>query len=146
MDNTWAAVKLCQGPGSKVEKCAVATLKALSEDQAIQEAVCSVCGVAPPEAKLLICENFAKLCSSTTHIHCLSPPLKKVPEGDWYCSSCSSFKATAKGPSKSSVSEPAPKAKGKAKAKAAPSAKVTAKAKAKAKVLSKAKSGKSKHG
>ena len=131
-----AEVKPCQGPDSKVETFAVALLKALSEDQAIQQAVCDHCGVAPPEDQLLICENFAKSCSSTVHLGCLSPPLKKVPEGDWYCSRCQPPKGPQSGSGKFSTAEAAPKAKGKAKS--APKAKIAAKAK----VVSKAKSGK----
>ena len=138
-------VRLCQGPGSKVETHALASLKAISEDQAVAQAVCTECGSASPESQLLICENFAKSCSSTTHICCLNPPLKKVPEGDWYCHLCQ-----PKGPSsgsasgKSTAAKAAPAPKAKVTAKSAPKAKATAKAKAK--VLSKANSSKSKRG
>ena len=27
-------------------------------------------------------------CDRASHIHCLSPPLKEVPEGEWFCKIC----------------------------------------------------------
>ena len=46
--------------------------------------LCSVCSSKRDSDKLLCCE----LCPRVYHLYCLKPPLKKVPDGDWYCSHC----------------------------------------------------------
>ena len=47
--------------------------------------VCEMCHSASDENKIIICE----MCDIAVHIHCLSPPLSKVPSKSWYCDSCS---------------------------------------------------------
>lgn len=42
---------------------------------------CVTCGADSDHANLLICE----ICNSEYHTYCLDPPLKSVPEGDFYC-------------------------------------------------------------
>ena len=42
---------------------------------------CHVCKRDDDHAKLLLCE----MCNDEYHIYCLHPPLKAVPEGDFYC-------------------------------------------------------------
>ena len=42
---------------------------------------CHVCKKDDDHAKLLLCE----ICNDEYHIYCLDPPLKAVPEGDFYC-------------------------------------------------------------
>ena len=34
--------------------------------------------------KMLLCDG----CDRGFHMYCLNPPVKKVPEGDWYCADC----------------------------------------------------------
>ena len=48
--------------------------------------VCEVCGTctSDEEGELIFCE----LCDKGYHLHCLSPPLRAVPEGTWVCAQC----------------------------------------------------------
>ncbi|RZF44988.1 hypothetical protein LSTR_LSTR001949 [Laodelphax striatellus] len=48
------------------------------------KASCRICRrVSNPES-MLLCD----MCNKGHHMYCLKPPLKKVPEGDWFCPSC----------------------------------------------------------
>ena len=52
-----------------------------------EEFVCEICNhPATNDAQLLECGK----CLGGYHMHCLNPPLKEFPEGDWICPSCSS--------------------------------------------------------
>ncbi|GLU04971.1 hypothetical protein SLE2022_220970 [Rubroshorea leprosula] len=44
-----------------------------------------VCVICNNEGLLLCCDK----CPATYHLYCLSPPLEKAPDGDWYCPNCS---------------------------------------------------------
>jgi PHD-finger len=44
--------------------------------------ICMICGEG---GDLVICDGCEKSC----HLHCLKPPMIKVPEGDFYCPECS---------------------------------------------------------
>mmetsp|Transcript_36862 Transcript_36862/g.41174 ORF Transcript_36862/g.41174 Transcript_36862/m.41174 type:complete len:880 (+) Transcript_36862:49-2688(+) len=59
----------------------------LSDDSSVTstESGCQVCGFDDDHANLLLCEG----CETELHTYCLNPPLEKVPEGDWFCDSCS---------------------------------------------------------
>ncbi|KAL6983677.1 hypothetical protein U1Q18_017056 [Sarracenia purpurea var. burkii] len=48
------------------------------------EGVCKVCGVDKDDDNVLLCDT----CDSEYHTYCLSPPLARIPEGNWYCPSC----------------------------------------------------------
>ncbi|XP_072982927.1 BRCT domain-containing protein At4g02110 [Typha latifolia] len=52
---------------------------------------CTVCGSRDRGEVMLICgdEGGTTGCGIGTHIDCCDPPLEAVPEGDWFCSSCS---------------------------------------------------------
>ena len=50
---------------------------------------CQHCNAADHEDQMLLCDG----CSSGFHIYCLDPPLKEIPEGDWYCQKCIQFGA-----------------------------------------------------
>lgn len=41
------------------------------------------------EGTLLCCEA----CPRVFHLHCLEPPLAKVPRGEWYCPECAPLRA-----------------------------------------------------
>ena len=45
---------------------------------------CTVCGKDLESGELLCCE----LCPRVYHLHCLTPPLAAIPEGDWFCPRC----------------------------------------------------------
>ncbi|XP_050208534.1 methyl-CpG-binding domain-containing protein 9-like [Mercurialis annua] len=49
------------------------------------EGVCKVCGVDKDDDNVLLCDK----CDSGYHTYCLNPPLARIPEGNWYCPSCS---------------------------------------------------------
>ncbi len=42
---------------------------------------CLACGEDDDHANLLLCEG----CNAEYHTYCLSPPLRSVPAGDWFC-------------------------------------------------------------
>jgi chromodomain-helicase-DNA-binding protein 4 len=48
---------------------------------------CRVCG---EDGELLICEG----CPAVYHMSCLTPPLSKLPRGDWYCPDCARRRGT----------------------------------------------------
>ncbi|KAL5759796.1 hypothetical protein ACOSQ2_018634 [Xanthoceras sorbifolium] len=48
------------------------------------EGVCKVCGIDKDDDNVLLCDT----CDSGYHTYCLTPPLARVPEGNWYCPSC----------------------------------------------------------
>lgn len=45
---------------------------------------CLACGEDDDHANLLLCEG----CNAEYHTYCLSPPLRAVPAGDWFCAKC----------------------------------------------------------
>mmetsp|Transcript_10791 Transcript_10791/g.19857 ORF Transcript_10791/g.19857 Transcript_10791/m.19857 type:complete len:233 (-) Transcript_10791:2081-2779(-) len=45
---------------------------------------CLSCGEDDDHANLLLCEG----CNAEYHTYCLDPPLRAVPSGDWFCSTC----------------------------------------------------------
>lgn len=47
---------------------------------------CCQCHSADDEESMLICDG----CENGYHMGCLSPPLRSVPAGDWFCRSCTS--------------------------------------------------------
>ena len=46
---------------------------------------CGVCKLANKQNEMLECDK----CNQGYHMGCLTPPLSAVPEGDWFCDSCS---------------------------------------------------------
>ncbi len=54
-----------------------------SDDSSVDsvESGCRICGFDDDHANLLLCEG----CDTEVHTYCLSPPLEKVPTGDWFC-------------------------------------------------------------
>ncbi|KAJ3679082.1 hypothetical protein LUZ60_017093 [Juncus effusus] len=49
-----------------------------------EDGVCKVCGVDRDDKSVLLCDT----CDSEYHTYCLSPPLARIPEGNWYCPGC----------------------------------------------------------
>ncbi|CAN0300560.1 unnamed protein product, partial [Discosporangium mesarthrocarpum] len=45
---------------------------------------CVACHSGGDEDKILLCDG----CDKEFHTYCLDPPLKEVPEGQWYCVEC----------------------------------------------------------
>eukprot|EP01088_Endostelium_zonatum_P011929 TRINITY_DN26086_c0_g1_i1.p1 TRINITY_DN26086_c0_g1~~TRINITY_DN26086_c0_g1_i1.p1 ORF type:complete len:226 (-),score=17.52 TRINITY_DN26086_c0_g1_i1:47-724(-) len=48
--------------------------------------LCHICGDGAHEDKILLCDK----CDEGFHMYCLSPPLETIPQGDWFCSTCTS--------------------------------------------------------
>ena len=46
---------------------------------------CSVCRIQGEDEKLLFCD----MCDCATHMHCLTPSLTVIPQGNWQCPPCS---------------------------------------------------------
>lgn len=55
-------------------------IKEQEEDEHME--FCRVCN---DGGELLCCDQ----CPSAYHPHCLNPPLKTIPDGDWQCPRCS---------------------------------------------------------
>ncbi|XP_041767068.1 bromodomain adjacent to zinc finger domain protein 1A-like [Anopheles merus] len=57
---------------------------ALCWSRSIERAVCMVCRRKGDANLTLLCDE----CNRACHMYCLKPKLKKVPEGDWFCTLC----------------------------------------------------------
>ena len=53
------------------------------------------CAICEDGGDMLVCDG----CEHAYHPGCLNPPLKKVPEGDWFCPYCVDKKKSARGKS-----------------------------------------------
>ena len=51
------------------------------------------CGSPDDAEVLLLCDGWG--CNAAIHTFCLTPPLARVPAGEWYCASCTSSTARA---------------------------------------------------
>ena len=56
--------------------------------------VCESCRGGHYEDKIILCDR----CDRGWHMFCLTPPLKKVPKGDWVCPVCDAARKGDKGP------------------------------------------------
>ena len=45
---------------------------------------CHICEQDNDETRMLLCDG----CNKGYHMYCLNPPLKSIPEGDWFCLNC----------------------------------------------------------
>jgi len=52
--------------------------------ECIECKTCSNCRVPGQDEKLLFCD----MCDCAMHMHCLTPPLSKIPQGNWKCPTC----------------------------------------------------------
>ena len=60
------------------------TMRCTEKVQHDHTGACMVCGTEEDEDVLLVCEE----CEDMYHTFCLDPPLKHVPEDDWFCATC----------------------------------------------------------
>ncbi|XP_067132967.1 bromodomain adjacent to zinc finger domain protein 1A isoform X2 [Centruroides vittatus] len=60
-----------------LEKSVVWSLSAL-------QARCKICRRKGDGENMLLCDE----CNRGFHLYCLKPPLKEIPQGDWYCTNC----------------------------------------------------------
>lgn len=56
----------------------------------------SLCAKCSDGGDLLCCD----VCPLSYHIHCLDPPLKKIPLGEWRCPPCKKMHTSKKGKSR----------------------------------------------
>jgi len=85
----------CEEKGDKKHQAA---LKALQKEQRKKEAerepACDGCEggeAAEDKGAMLLCDT--KGCSAEWHLGCLTPPLARVPKGDWHCPPCTARRA-----------------------------------------------------
>ncbi|KAL4522815.1 hypothetical protein Ndes2526B_g00854 [Nannochloris sp. 'desiccata'] len=82
-------------PGKVIgeERCEEVNQRPIFEDpsfeQWIQNVVCLVCGNADNEDQLLLCDE----CDGACHTYCAH--LDSIPEGEWFCSSCTAHRSRA---------------------------------------------------
>lgn len=65
--------------------------KSTKKAPAAAEEVCGVCHVDDRPDELLLCDGKGpgnKQCPNAVHLKCHEPPLKKIPDGEWYCGEC----------------------------------------------------------
>ncbi|PRP76419.1 bromodomain adjacent to zinc finger domain protein 1A [Planoprotostelium fungivorum] len=49
-----------------------------------EETICTVCARGTNADRMLLCDG----CCNATHTFCLRPKLAEIPEGEWFCSTC----------------------------------------------------------
>uniref|UniRef100_A0A7S4JZN6 PHD-type domain-containing protein n=1 Tax=Odontella aurita TaxID=265563 RepID=A0A7S4JZN6_9STRA len=76
--------------GSKMESAEYPT-SPRSDDYIDHGTGCLSCGADDDHANLLLCEA----CNDEYHTYCLDPPLRSVPEGDFFCDNCKPFHSHA---------------------------------------------------
>lgn len=54
------------------------------EKEEVHDQICEQCRSGLHGEVMLLCDR----CNKGWHIYCLSPPLKQVPQGNWYCLDC----------------------------------------------------------
>lgn len=68
-----------------MDRCAPCNLPNLITDEGISaDLECTVCGSASMADPMLICDG----CDKGYHLHCLNPPMERVPRGEWKCPAC----------------------------------------------------------
>ena len=71
--------------GSRDERTKELTPEGASPDGfANMRLTCEVCHSGLDDVHMLICDG----CDKLFHLFCLDPPLKQVPDGDWFCNEC----------------------------------------------------------
>jgi len=58
----------------------------LEDEDETNDVKCSICNGGENEDKLILCDGCD---DGNSHIYCLIPPLDNIPEGEWYCPTCS---------------------------------------------------------
>lgn len=58
--------------------------RSVAWSRSVLKAHCRICRRRGDAENMLLCDG----CNRGHHIYCLKPPLKAIPEGDWFCKSC----------------------------------------------------------
>jgi len=64
--------------------CLLAAASAKRFDAPFDDTACEKCGSRDQPKVMLLCDG----CDSGYHIHCLDPPLTRIPRGRWFCPAC----------------------------------------------------------
>ncbi|ESO00418.1 hypothetical protein HELRODRAFT_175839 [Helobdella robusta] len=64
--------------------CTVLLDMSIAWSKSALNARCKICRKKKDADLMLLCDG----CDQGHHMYCLKPPLKKIPEGDWYCPMC----------------------------------------------------------
>eukprot|EP01117_Protostelium_nocturnum_P008509 TRINITY_DN3049_c0_g1_i3.p1 TRINITY_DN3049_c0_g1~~TRINITY_DN3049_c0_g1_i3.p1 ORF type:complete len:470 (-),score=129.17 TRINITY_DN3049_c0_g1_i3:40-1449(-) len=67
-----------------VEEAALASSNSKKYLTLLEETNCEICKTGEKPEELLLCDK----CDLGFHTYCLSPPLKEIPETEWFCQSC----------------------------------------------------------
>ncbi|XP_054713885.1 bromodomain adjacent to zinc finger domain protein 1A-like isoform X2 [Uloborus diversus] len=58
--------------------------RSVAWSRSVLKAHCRICRRRGDAENMLLCDE----CNRGHHLYCLKPPLKSIPEGDWFCVSC----------------------------------------------------------
>ncbi|XP_024149062.1 bromodomain adjacent to zinc finger domain protein 2A isoform X3 [Oryzias melastigma] len=64
--------------------CLLQLEKAIAWERSITKVTCQVCRKGDNDECLLLCDG----CDRGCHMYCLKPKITQVPEGDWFCPTC----------------------------------------------------------
>ena len=56
----------------------------ISWDKSVLNARCRICRRKGDAEHMLLCDG----CDKGHHMYCIKPPIKQIPDGDWFCSQC----------------------------------------------------------
>uniref|UniRef100_A0A7S3B7K4 PHD-type domain-containing protein n=1 Tax=Haptolina ericina TaxID=156174 RepID=A0A7S3B7K4_9EUKA len=76
-------------------------LEATVDATTVDRIACVECGYTDNDSQLLLCDGRdgdGSDCSAAYHTYCLSPPLADIPEGEWFCASCTARRSEAPPP------------------------------------------------
>uniref|UniRef100_A0A6Q2XFK4 Bromodomain adjacent to zinc finger domain, 2A n=1 Tax=Esox lucius TaxID=8010 RepID=A0A6Q2XFK4_ESOLU len=65
--------------------CLLQLEKAIAWERSVVKVTCQVCRKGDNDEYLLLCDG----CDRGCHMYCLRPKVTQVPEGDWFCPTCS---------------------------------------------------------
>uniref|UniRef100_A0A8C7YLD5 Bromodomain adjacent to zinc finger domain, 2A n=1 Tax=Oryzias sinensis TaxID=183150 RepID=A0A8C7YLD5_9TELE len=72
--------------------CLLQLEKAIAWERSITKVTCQVCRKGDNDECLLLCDS----CDRGCHMYCLKPKITQVPEGDWFCPTCTAKVRTLK--------------------------------------------------
>jgi hypothetical protein len=88
-------VKGCsETPDAKTKRCSKQPKETQDDDDDVEDKAfsglkCEVCKERTDAANMLVCgDNYGHGCDCGCHYYCLSPPLKAIPPGEWFCPGC----------------------------------------------------------
>jgi bromodomain adjacent to zinc finger domain protein 1A len=83
-ENWWFSALQPSATDAQVGLLVLMLDNAVKEDSDYADLVCEACDSGHDVDKLLLCD----MCDTGYHLYCLQPPLKEVPDEDWFCSKC----------------------------------------------------------